>query len=143
VHIEVVDEMTSAAFINALRRFIAIRGPVKIFRSDSGTHFVGSTDYIGVDVINVEDGQIKGFFNRSGSQWIFNAPHSSHMGGVWERMIGISRRILESMLCNVHNLTHDVLATLMAEVSAIINARPIVPVSTDPDCPHVLSPSAI
>ena len=36
VHIEVVDSMSSSAFIHALRRFIAIRGKVNIFRSDRG-----------------------------------------------------------------------------------------------------------
>ncbi|XP_052810470.1 uncharacterized protein LOC128238519 [Mya arenaria] len=143
VHIEVVDEMSSSAFVNALRRFIAIRGKVKIFRSDRGSNFVGATDHIGVHTINVENGQVKDFLSKSGSLWIFNAPCSSHMGGVWERMIGVSRRILESMLSNTHNLTHDVLVTLMAEVSAIVNARPIVPVSSDPDCPQILSPSAL
>lgn len=40
VHIEVVEEMSSSAFINAVRRFTAIRGPVKTFRSDQGTNFV-------------------------------------------------------------------------------------------------------
>jgi hypothetical protein len=80
VHIEVVDEMTSSAFINALRRFVAIRGKVKIFRSDRGTNFVGAVDHIGVDSINVEDEQTKIFLRRSNSVWIFNAPHSSHMG---------------------------------------------------------------
>jgi len=143
VHIEVVDEMSSSAFINALRRLIAIRGPVKMYRSDRGTNFVGATDHIGVDVINVEDGDTKDFIAKTNSVWVFNSPHSSHMGGIWERMIGVSRRILESMLSNTHTLTHDVLATLMAEVSAIINSRPIVPVSTDPECPEVLSPSAL
>lgn len=57
------------------------------------------------------------------------------MGGVWERMIaGIARRILDLMLLkeSKKNLTHDVLNTLMAEVSAIMNSRTIVPVSTDP-----------
>ena len=58
-------------------------------------------------------------------------------------MIGVSRRILESMLAKISNLTHDVLVTFLHEVSAIVNARPIVPVSTDPDCPDVLSPSAL
>ena len=80
VHIEVVDEMSSSAFINALRRFIAIRGNVKVFRSDRGTNFVGTTEHIGVDAINVEDCQVNGFLNKSGSVWVFNAPHSSHMG---------------------------------------------------------------
>jgi len=37
IHIEVVDEMSASAFINAMRRFIAIRGEVKEFRSDRGT----------------------------------------------------------------------------------------------------------
>ena len=56
------------------------------------------------------------------------------MGGVWERMIaGIARRILNLMLLkeSKKKLTHDVLNTLMAEVSAIMNSRTIVPVSTD------------
>ena len=58
-------------------------------------------------------------------------------------MIGIARRILESMLRSVSNLTHDVLVTLMAEVTAIVNSRPIVPVSSDPDNPEVLSPAML
>ncbi|MEW8309171.1 MAG: hypothetical protein G8D88_18780 [gamma proteobacterium symbiont of Ctena orbiculata] len=31
----------------------------------------------------------------------------------------------------------------MAEVCAIVNSRPLVPVSSDPDCPQVLSPNAL
>lgn len=145
IHIEVVDEMSSSAFINALRRFIAIRGNVRIFRSDRGTNFVGATDDLRIDSINVEDGTVKDFLFNSGTIWIFNAPHSSHMGGSWERMIGICRRILDSMLSELSNknLTHDVLVTLMAEVSAIVNARPLVSVSTDPESPSVLSPATL
>jgi hypothetical protein len=57
-------------------------------------------------------------------------------------MIGIARRILDSILLTEsrRNLTHDVLNTLMAEVSAIMNSRPIVPVSTDPSQLTILSP---
>ena len=56
-------------------------------------------------------------------------------------MIGVARRILESMLRLVSNLTHDVLVTLMAEVTTIVNSRPIVSVSSDPDNLEILSPS--
>ncbi|XP_041364315.1 uncharacterized protein LOC121379732 [Gigantopelta aegis] len=65
------------------------------------------------------------------------------MGGVWERLIGVSRRILESMLIDVQTLTHDVIVTLMAEVTAIINSRPLVPVSCDPEVPDILTPMTI
>lgn len=40
IHIEVVEELSTSAFINALKRFIAISGDVKQFRSDRGTNFV-------------------------------------------------------------------------------------------------------
>ena len=65
------------------------------------------------------------------------------MGGVWERMIGTVRRILESMLLEVKNLTHEVLVTLMAEISAIVNSRPLVPVSYDSEAPEVLTPTML
>lgn len=73
------------------------------------------------------------------------SPHASHMGGVWERMIGVSRKVLDSMLLRegMKPVTHEVLTTLLAEVTAIVNARPLVPVSTDPESPCVLSPAMI
>jgi transposase InsO family protein len=145
IHIEVVPEMSSSAFTNALRRFISRFGNVKLFRSDRGTNFVGSVNEIKMDTVNVEEGEIHSWLKDKNVTWIFNPPHASHMGGVWERMIGTVKRILSSMLCDISdkNLTHDVLITLMAEVCAIVNARPIVPVSTDSSVPELLSPSAI
>lgn len=66
------------------------------------------------------------------------------MGGAWERLIGVSRRILDSMLLqNRVELTHDVLVTFMAEVSAIVNNRPLLPVSSDPESPSLLTPSIL
>lgn len=38
IHLEVIESMDSSSFINALRRFLAIRGPVKQIRSDRGTN---------------------------------------------------------------------------------------------------------
>lgn len=134
VHIEVIEEMTSSSFINALRRFTALRGEVKFIRSDCGTNFVGAAKELNSTSINVEDPNFRSFLTRKGITWRFNPPHSSHMGGAWERLIGVSRRILDSLLMDVQhkNLTHEVLITLMAEVCSIINARPIAGVSADP-----------
>ena len=69
----------------------------------------------------------------------------SILRGVWERMIGVSRKILDSILLHEgsKSLTHEVLTTLLAEVTAIVNARPLVPVSTDPESPCVLSPAML
>lgn len=101
MHIEVIEEMSSSAFINVLRRFTTIRGKAKQFRSDKGTHLVGATDIMGIYAINVEDPKTKTHLFDSDTVWVFNPPHTSHMGGAWERMIGIARCTLDSMLSNV------------------------------------------
>lgn len=143
IHIEVVEDMSSSAFINAFKRFVAIRGKVVQVRSDRGTNFVGATEDLQIDTINVEDGPVKNFLYNNGTTWLFNPPHSSHMGGVWERLIGVTRRILDAMLSEIlpGSLTHEVLTTFLAEASAIVNSRPLVSLSTDPENPLPLSPS--
>ncbi|XP_047444585.1 uncharacterized protein LOC125010221 [Mugil cephalus] len=142
VHIEVLETMTTASFINSLRRFTAIRGPIKTLRSDRGTNFIGACKELNIDT---QDPDLQIHLHNSKCTWIFNPPHSSHMGGAWERMIGIARRILDALLLkpSTTHLTHEVLTTLMAEVTAIMNSRPLVPVSSDPEAPAVLTPSML
>nr|XP_061817683.1 uncharacterized protein LOC133607218 [Nerophis lumbriciformis] len=141
VHIELIETMSTSSFINALRRFTAIRGPVRLLRSDQGTNFIGACREL---QINSEDPKLKAHLQDKGCTWIFNPPHSSYMGDVWERMIGIARRILDAMLLKDNcRLSHEVLVTLMSEIMAIMNARPLVPVSSDPDMPAVLTPAML
>lgn len=144
-HIEVIEEMSSSCFINALRRFLSLRGPVKIIRSDRGTNFIGAAEEMRVNTIKVEEGPVQQFLDKSYITWIFNVPHSSHMGGVWERVIGMTRKILDSMLLESSGkpLTHETLATFLCEVCAIINSRPIAPIPSDPNDPMILTPTMI
>ena len=113
-------------------------------RSDSGTNFVGAYNELQAS-LNEMDDAIQPYLASEGCDWIFNATHSSHVGGVWERMIGVTRRILDAMLAEIEpkRLSHEVLLTLMAEVTAIVNARPLVPVPTDPEAPEVLTPAIL
>lgn len=145
VHIELIEAMDTSSFINALRRFFALRGPVKQIRSDCGTNFTGACKELHMFLTDPEEPNVRKYLGEEGCSWVFNPPHSSHMGGVWERMIGISRRILDSMLKQTSSsrLTHEVLSTLMAEVTAIINARPLAPIPSDPDSPFLLTPASL
>ena len=142
VHLEVIESMSTSSFINSLRRFLSIRGPVKHLRSDRGTNFIGACRELQV---NTDDPEIKNYLQDQGCTWTFNAPHSSHMGGAWERLIGVARRILDGLLVKdgPTRLTHEVLSTLMAEVMAIMNARPLVPISYDVEIPEMLSPATL
>ncbi|XP_057705305.1 uncharacterized protein LOC130923571 [Corythoichthys intestinalis] len=144
VHIEVIESLDTSSLINALRRFLAIRGPVKTIRSDRGTNFISACKELKIPS-NMDNTAVQAYLREQGCTWTFNRPHASHFGGSWERMIGLARRILDTMFFQLKNtkLTHEVLVTFMAEVSAIINARPIVPVSTDPGDPQILTPATL
>lgn len=138
VHIEIMESMDTSSCVNALRRFFALRGHAKQLHSDCGTNFIGACKELGMNKI------VQEYLSEQGCTWKFNPPHAPHMGGSWERMIGIAKRILDSMfLQQSSHLTHEVLCTLMAEVTAIMNARPLLPVSTDPENPFILSPSML
>ncbi|XP_069140958.1 uncharacterized protein [Argopecten irradians] len=63
IHVEVVESMSSACFINALRRFVALRGNVKEIRSDCGTNFVGAVNELGLTSVNVGDESISGYLD--------------------------------------------------------------------------------
>ncbi|KAK3542225.1 hypothetical protein QTP86_018786, partial [Hemibagrus guttatus] len=145
IHIELIDFMDSSTFINALRRFFALQGPAKQIRSDCGTNFVGACKELEIVLTDSQQPSVKRYLGGEGCSWVFNPPHASHMGGAWERMIGVSRRILDSMLQQISPscLTHEVLSALMAEVIGIVNSRPLVPISSDPDSPFLLTPAML
>ncbi|KAK0132470.1 hypothetical protein N1851_032648 [Merluccius polli] len=145
VHIEVIEAMSTSSFINALIRFFAIRGPAKQIRSDCGTNFVGASRELEMDKTSPTFQKVEKYLSTQSCTWVFNPPHASHMGGAWEHMIGIACRILDCMLLeeNKSCLTHEVLTTFMSEVTAVMNARPLIPVSSDPESPLILTPAML
>ena len=80
VHIEVIEELSTSSFINALRRFIAIKGPVVQFRSDRGTNFVGATSELSIDPMFIEKEPVKGFLSNNKTSWLFNPPYGRSLG---------------------------------------------------------------
>lgn len=90
IHIEFTESMDSSSFINALRRFFGIRGPAKQISSDCGTNFVGACSWLQMKPMNGDRG-VQEYLSDNGCKWIINPPHSSHMGGSWERLIGVTR----------------------------------------------------
>ena len=134
VHIEVADSQSTDSFINALRRFSARRGPVRLIRCDNGTNFVGAEKELKAELERLKQTQVHEALLKHGIEWRFNPPTASHFGGAWERQIRTIRKILNSLLTQ-QTLDDDGLHTLMCEVESILNSRPLTSVSTDSrDC---------
>ena len=111
-----------------------MRGPVKLIRLDKDLKIPSNTD----------SETLKTYLSEQSWSWIVYPLRASHFSGTWERMIGLAIRILDSMSLQLKDkLIHEVLVTFLAEVAAIINARPLVPMTADPDDLFILTPAAL
>lgn len=140
VHIELLESIDASSFMSALRRFFAFRDPVS-----RGTNFIGAKSELGHTLREMDRRKVKGYVTNHGCEWIWNPPHASNFGGAWECQIGTICRVLDAMFAELgsHQLTHELLVTLMAEVTAVVNARPISALPTDVEELQPLSPSML
>ncbi|XP_053391973.1 uncharacterized protein LOC128554688 [Mercenaria mercenaria] len=148
VHVETVNSLETDSFINCLRRFISLRGPIRQLRSEKGTNFVGTENEFNQEVLNLDNDRIQKFLLEQDCDFFpfkMNVPTASHMGGVWERQIRSVRSVLMYLLeSHGSQLDDESLRTFLHEASAIINCRPLTvenihdPHSTTPLTPNLL-----
>ncbi|XP_067931116.1 uncharacterized protein [Watersipora subatra] len=81
IHIELL-ELTTDAFINALRCFVAIRGPVLTLLSDQGTNFVGAQNEFQRQIDVTTDEDVRNYLIANKIEFRMNSPEASHQGGV-------------------------------------------------------------
>lgn len=140
IHIEVSHTLDTNSFILALRRFTARRGQVKEMYSDNGTNFVGGEREMREAIENWNAKQIHDHLLQKNIKWSFNTPTASNQVGSWERCIRTIRKILAA-LTTEQTLDDEGLSTLMSEVEAIVNGRPLTKVSSDPRDLEPLTPN--
>ncbi|XP_078357279.1 uncharacterized protein LOC144642164 [Oculina patagonica] len=140
VHIEVVWSLDTESFIQALRRFISRKGQPEEIRSDNGGNFVKGERELREAVNEWNQSQIHDYLLQRNIKWKFNPPAGSHHGGVWERCIRTVRKVMKALM-KEQVLDDKGLETLMCEVEAIINGRPITKLSDDPRDAEPLTPN--
>ena len=74
VHTEVIESMDTSSFINALRRFLAIRGPVIQLGSDGGTNFVGvgACNELQAVLKPSDASPVKRYLPKEGCEWLIH-----------------------------------------------------------------------
>lgn len=145
IHLEMIDDLSTDSFINGLRCFISVRGTITQIRSDQGTNFIGAKNALKAALKELDTNKLQHFLANKQCEFVFNAPGSSHAGGIWERQIRSVRNILEvtTSLCP-GRLDDSSLRTLFYEAMAIVNSRPLtVNNINDPTMPEPLTPNHI
>ena len=140
VHLEVANSLDTDSFLMALRRFMARRGQPKTILSDNGTNFVGGERELREAVRQLDQNKISNDLSPRHIDWHFLTPAASHMGGVWERLVGSVKRSLKVVLGN-QVVSDEVLSSALCEVEHVINSRPLTYVSSDAADFRALTPN--
>ena len=136
VHLEVSIDASAEAFARVFRRFVAQNTAPQIMYSDRGSNFIGFQpmlkEFMNSPVITPE-------LLRLRTSWKFIPAKAPWMGGVWERLIGITKKVLKNVLGGAY-VTIDELQTIVVEVCARVNSRPLTFVGSEIDEPIPLTP---
>ncbi|XP_071581890.1 uncharacterized protein [Temnothorax nylanderi] len=141
VHIELVTDYTTDAFMAAYKRFTSRRGICATLRSDCGTNFKGADAELQrlFQSSSKELNSLATLLANDGTQWRFNPPSAPHFGGKWEAGVKsvkyhLKRAVGEALL------TYEEMTTLLTQIEAVLNSRPLNPLSEDSDDLNALTP---
>ncbi|XP_052784316.1 uncharacterized protein LOC128220097 [Mya arenaria] len=126
IHLEVVQE-----FLLSFRRFVALRGVPNAITSDNALQFktAGATmDMLWSHTLKHED--VTSYMSENRIKWHFIVERAPWFGGFYERLVGLVKRSLRKTLGR-KLLTLIQMQTVMREVEAVVNARPLVYVDDD------------
>jgi len=143
VHLEVVANLSSLAFFNALTRFVSRRGKPSEIHSDNGTTFVGARSLLDVQLrkfLKENQNKIINQANKEGIAWHFIPAYSPHWGGLWESNIKSMKYHLKRATSASNGLNYEQFQTLLTQIEAILNSRPLTPESSSPDDLTALTP---
>lgn len=141
LHLEVASELSTNAFIAVFRRFISRRGKPSLVLSDNGTNFVGANNELSQFLTSTANqAGIAGSFLHENIKWNFIPARSPNFGGIWEAGVKSVKHHLYRVMKNT-SFTIEEFQTLLVQVEAILNSRPLSPLSVDPSDFQPLTPA--
>lgn len=140
IHLELIDDQTAPSFLNAFRRFVSRRGFPSVVYTDNALTFKRSKKEVTQLWETIRDPQVKNTFANHKIEWKFILQRAPWWGGFYERLIRSVKLALKKTL-GQQCVTRDELVTLLTEVEAVINSRPLTYVFNDSQEPEPLTPA--
>ena len=137
IHLEIVTDLTVESFLQALRRFSGRRSVPKLLLSDNASTYLAAAEELKALFSSTDLAET---LSRKGIEWKFIPKRAPWFGGFWERLIGLTKSTLKKTLGRIH-ATLESLQTIVIEVEAILNDRPLTYASSDINDPQPITPA--
>ncbi len=108
--------------------------------SDNGTNLTVGEKELRLAIEAMKQNDVIEKSSNLGTDWRFSPQSGPHFGGVWERPVQSAKRALYAVLED-RTTTDETLFTLLTEVEAFLNTRPLTHVSTDPADREPITPN--
>lgn len=139
LHLELVSDLTTESFIAAFRRYVSRRGkPARVY-SDNDCNLAGASREL-AKFITKEKNDLSEKFHNEDIEWHFIPANAPHFGGLWEAGVKSMKFHLKRMLGNA-SLMFEQFATVLTQIEAIPNSRPLIPMTCAPNEFGALTPS--
>lgn len=138
IHLELVSDLTTQAFIAAFDRFVSRRGLSITLFTDNATYFEGADNELQRIVKSMQN-EVTQYCLEHAIKWNFTTPRAPHAGGIYESGIKSMKHHLKRVIGD-HLYTFEQFTTILCKIEAIVNSRPITPISDDPNDLQVLTP---
>lgn len=141
IHLEAVSDLTTEAFLAALRRFFARRGKSSHLYSDNGTNFIGANRSIDSQFKNAlkNNCSVAPILANEKIEWHFIPPASPHFGGIWEAGVKSVKHHLRRVIGET-KLTFEEMSTLLCQIESVLNSRPLYTLGSETEDNNVLTP---
>ncbi|GBM14797.1 hypothetical protein AVEN_10801-1 [Araneus ventricosus] len=125
-----------------LKRFISRRGKCHKIFSDNGSNMVGANRALRDlnKLVRDRNESLYAFFEEENIEWSFIPPRNPNWGGLWEANIKPFKYHFKHVAGN-SKFSCEELLTLTTQIEAILNSRPLTPLSADVDDLEVLTPA--
>ncbi|XP_071577331.1 uncharacterized protein [Temnothorax nylanderi] len=140
IHIELVSDCSTPAFVSAFDRFCARRGIPSNMYSDNAMNFQGAQRELAIAWRAATcDPNVLNKLTAQEVKWNFILPSAPHFGGLWEASMRSVKYHLKRVI-DAHTLTFEEMSTFLCRVKACLNSRPIAPISDNYDDYSALTP---